>query len=176
MLDVELKNVISNTVLQTYSSGFISTRGSWVQYSYDFKIPTTCPSADIKISLKNALSASGGNDFYIDDITLEQLTPCVASDITTCPTGFLSIIQNNFEEFGISPNPSKGIFNIKLSTADKVAIHIFDSRGRNVFSESFNSKDITFNKELDLSTLSSGLYLMTVESDGKKETKKIIIE
>jgi hypothetical protein len=84
---VEIKDVSSNAVLQSYSTAFLSTEATWTQYTIDFKMPTTCTSSDIKIALKNIYSNNSGNDYFIDDIKLEKLSTCTATAISSCPTG-----------------------------------------------------------------------------------------
>ncbi|MFM9989701.1 M4 family metallopeptidase [Flavobacterium sp.] len=90
--------------------------------------------------------------------------------------GTLSTQENEFENFGVYPNPSNGLFNVVLSTSDKVNITLHDLRGRSIYNETFSSNGSVFNKELNFSTLSSGIYMLNVESEGKKASKKIIIK
>ncbi len=89
--------------------------------------------------------------------------------------GTLSAPENQFQNFGVYPNPSKGLFTVVLSTSEKVAITLHDLRGRSIYNETFSSNGSVFNKELNFSTLSSGIYMLNVESAGKKASKKIII-
>lgn len=84
---VEIKDVSSNAVLQSYSTAFLSTEATWTQYTIDFKMPTTCTSSDIKIALKSIYYNNSGNDYFIDDIKLEKLSTCTATAISSCPTG-----------------------------------------------------------------------------------------
>ncbi|WP_395057193.1 M4 family metallopeptidase [Flavobacterium sp.] len=89
--------------------------------------------------------------------------------------GVLSTTENQFESFGVYPNPSNGVFNLVLSTSEKVNITLHDLRGRSIYNETFSSNGSVFNKELNFSTLSSGIYMLNVDSAGKKASKKIII-
>lgn len=89
--------------------------------------------------------------------------------------GTLSAPENQFQNFGVYPNPSNGLFTVVLSTSEKVAITLHDLRGRSIYNETFSSNGSVFNKELNFSTLSSGIYMLNVESAGKKASKKIII-
>lgn len=90
--------------------------------------------------------------------------------------GTLGTNENRFENFAVYPNPSNGKFNIVLSTTDKVNVELFDIRGRSVYNQLFNASGVSFQQEIDLSKLSSGVYILNVESNGKKEAKRIIIE
>lgn len=90
--------------------------------------------------------------------------------------GTLSRGENSFEQFAVYPNPSKGKFNVVLSTSEEVKVEVFDIRGRSVYNQSHESQGAIFNKEIDLNTISSGVYILNIESAGKKEARRIIIE
>lgn len=90
--------------------------------------------------------------------------------------GTLSSVENQFEEFAVYPNPSNGKFAVKLSTLENVKVQVFDIRGRSVYNKTFENNGVSFNQELNLGSLTSGVYILNVESAGKKEGKRIIIE
>lgn len=89
--------------------------------------------------------------------------------------GTLSTNENNFETFNVWPNPSNGTVNIQLNTTEKVNVTLFDIRGRNVFNKVYSSTGSMFNQEVNFNALEKGIYLLNVESEGKKATKKLII-
>ncbi|WP_165764931.1 M4 family metallopeptidase [Flavobacterium davisii] len=89
--------------------------------------------------------------------------------------GTLGNEVNNFEKFEIFPNPSNGKFNIILSTDEEVKIQLFDLGGRNMFEKKYEVKGSEFNNEIDLSNISSGVYILNIESKNKKESRRIII-
>ncbi len=90
-------------------------------------------------------------------------------------TSALTNQENKFVNFNVSPNPSNGNFNIELSTSSKVDISLFDLRGRKIYQEKFSNNQPIFNQELNFSNLTSGLYILNVDSEGKKAAKKILI-
>ncbi|WP_136668197.1 M4 family metallopeptidase [Flavobacterium sp. H122] len=90
--------------------------------------------------------------------------------------GTLGNAQNSFDEFKVYPNPSNGSFNLVLSSSEKVNVEVFDLRGLLVFKKSFDSNGVSFNRQIDLNNLSSGVYILNVESAGKKEARRIIKE
>ncbi|CAM3694084.1 M4 thermolysin family metalloprotease precursor [Flavobacterium saliperosum S13] len=89
--------------------------------------------------------------------------------------GTLSTSENNFETFNVWPNPSNGNVNIQLNTSDKVNVTLFDIRGRKVYNNVFTSSGAMFSQEVNFNSLEKGIYLLNVESEGKKATKKLII-
>ena len=94
------------------------------------------------------------------------------NDVTVSET--LSTDRHDTINFSVFPNPSKnGIFNIKLNSATdaSTSISVYNLIGKKVFQNTLET-----NATINLSNLSSGLYLMEVNENGKTATKKIIIE
>ncbi|WP_338732335.1 reprolysin-like metallopeptidase [Mangrovimonas cancribranchiae] len=94
----------------------------------------------------------------------------------------ISIVENlstdefNFEVFNVYPNPSQGSFTVQLSTMDNVSLSMMDIRGRVVYNESFNNSNNTFIQQVNVGEIASGIYLLQVEAEGRKSTKKLIIK
>jgi hypothetical protein len=82
------------------------------------------------------------------------------------------------EELQVYPNPSKGIFNIKLSTLNiQTDIYLFDTTGKLIVRKSIskenNSGDLI---RIGSNNLSSGIYLVKIITNNKAVTKKVIVE
>ena len=91
-------------------------------------------------------------------------------------TGTLGNAETKFEDFSVSPNPSRGTVLLSLSATSDVKVSLYDLSGRSIYNKTFNNNSISFNQELKFDNLSKGVYLLNVESDGKKASKKLIIE
>lgn len=90
-----------------------------------------------------------------------------------------SLSQESFslQNLVIYPNPSQGKFTIEL-TADAstaVQLSIYDLRGRSLVKQEYDVYG-KFQKELDLSHLASGIYLLEISDGSRNLTKKIIKE
>jgi len=72
----------------------------------------------------------------------------------------------------ISPNPSKGIFNVQNNNNEKLDIHIFEVTGKVVY---VNTKTQSNNFTIDLSSLEKGVYFMNIKSNNHSFTKKIML-
>ncbi|MBI3509990.1 MAG: T9SS type A sorting domain-containing protein [Bacteroidetes bacterium] len=98
---------------------------------------------------------------------------CIGMDtaniiVLTC-TGVSQLENNN--DFIIYPDPSNGIFNLNSQTANG-EISVCNVLGEIIFQSKINSPIST----IDLSSQSSGIYLMTVKTEKKSFTQKIIIQ
>lgn len=65
-----------------YDSGPLSsgnTRLQWVRSTYEFRVPLDCSSVGraipARLAITNQSAIVNGNDFYIDDISVEDTTP-----------------------------------------------------------------------------------------------------
>lgn len=80
----------------------------------------------------------------------------------------LSVPDSEKNSFSVYPNPAQAKLFIK-STMDNFSISIKDINGRTVFtSENFNSN------EIDISTLTSGMYFINLNSSEGNITKKFL--
>jgi len=82
-------------------------------------------------------------------------------------TGIENIAANNVK---ISPNPSNGIFNIKVTDNSKVSVLITDISGRTVLNSNVNKQDFT----IDLTNQNSGIYFITLKINNKIYNSKLI--
>jgi thiol-disulfide isomerase/thioredoxin len=73
--------------------------------------------------------------------------------------------------FTLSPTISNGNFNLVLNKDAKADVSIYDLAGKQVYSNSFQTKNINLNVKL-----TNGIYIVNVKSEGKTSTKKIIIK
>ncbi len=81
-------------------------------------------------------------------------------------------------EFLVYPNPTSGNLNIKISGVLTVSnITIYDLSGKMLFNEMISAEDgqLGFERTLDLSNYSDGLYLLKLVDDQKTITKKIVV-
>jgi hypothetical protein len=76
-------------------------------------------------------------------------------------------------EIKIYPNPSKGQFNIDFINNKILAeIYVFNIQGMKVYQTSCKEQS---HKELDISYLPPGMYLIVIKTDNKVLREKLII-
>lgn len=86
----------------------------------------------------------------------------------------LSTLEINTIDFKVYPNPSNGVVTIQLvNLATDFSVEIYDALGREV---DFTKSDSTTDKSINLKNASKGIYYVTIVSENKQTTKKIMVE
>jgi subtilisin-like proprotein convertase family protein len=115
----------------------------------------------------------------------------LAADFSNVDTGTINswsvqvctqILTLRTEDFGLDqfvlyPNPGNGNFNIRFdsSSSNEIGVVVHDIRGREIFSRNYQNTG-TFEQNVQLSSVQSGVYLVTVKDGNRKEVKKLVIE
>ena len=72
------------------------------------------------------------------------------------------------------PNPTSGVFEINMDAqVQDVDVELYDSNGRIVYKDKFNSSSINSQK-IDISSLSNGIYFIRIKNEQFSQTEKII--
>lgn len=95
----------------------------------------------------------------------------VSDSRSTNPTNNGAIKFEN--EIQINPNPSKGIFNIRIEEfSGKVTVQVYDINSKVVFE--VKDEDFNIEKAIDLSRFRAGLYLLKVTGENLNYSQKLI--
>ena len=89
--------------------------------------------------------------------------------------GTLSAEPFDANYFSIFPNPSKGVFNMRMAAINEFDYDLYDITGKLIYQER-NIVPTNREYQLDLTSLSSGMYLLKIVSDGYQTTKKLILK
>ena len=85
----------------------------------------------------------------------------------------LGVEKNTLPGFSAYPNPvNNNTFTITSNSDSKKAFAVFNLLGKQVLSSSFSG----VKSDVDVSTISSGMYILKVTEDGKTATKKLVIK
>ena len=78
----------------------------------------------------------------------------------------------------LSPNPSRGIFNVSFEVPrySTVDITIANYLGKEVYSEQFNPQEDVFEKSIDISSNANGIYLLTIKTNTGLINKRVVIQ
>jgi len=84
--------------------------------------------------------------------------------------------------FGIYPNPATAdkkvtvLFDAKEKASNKGNVEVYDLTGKKVYSAELSNQAGFYKQDLNLSTLTSGNYLVKITYGGHSETKKLIVK
>jgi|GEM_PF-3021356 len=97
---------------------------------------------------------------------------------TTCIT--VGTVNPNEANLGLSlaPNPAQDRVNVAVSSLGNapVALSITDLQGKQYYFQESEAGQMEINHSLDVSTWSSGMYLVTIQSEGVTKHEKLIVE
>ncbi len=84
--------------------------------------------------------------------------------------------------FGIYPNPATAdkkvtvLFDVKEKAGNKGSVEVYDLTGKKVYAEELTNQAGFYRQDLNLSTLTSGNYLVKITYGGHSETKNLILK
>ncbi|MCW3127785.1 MAG: hypothetical protein JWO03_3443 [Bacteroidetes bacterium] len=120
-------------------------------------------------------AAGGGTyDSCIANFPLSRLYPYHLCS-TGHPAGISEVL--NGVNLGIFPNPNQGAFTVNISADDRIAgdMMVMDALGRTIHTQSL---DVTGTKQiaLDLGHISSGVYLLVINTANGKAVKQFSVK
>ncbi len=159
----------THTDLETVSVGGGNAANNWVpSTTNDWRketIDLANYAGEANVMFKFHNTNQYGSRIWIDDINLD---------------GVLSVdsFENAASSLFIYPNPTNGIVNLNFnSNSDNrdVQITVIDMLGRVVYKEPLGLVPSNYQKSIDLSRQSKGVYLVQVNTSDKTITKKIVV-
>ncbi|MCX6245847.1 MAG: C10 family peptidase [Bacteroidetes bacterium] len=86
--------------------------------------------------------------------------------------------QKAFEDFSIFPNPTSGLLNVHftMNEVQSVRIEVLSLKGELVYSQNYGSVSGSFDKQIDLSSLAKGVYILKMTSDQGITNNKIVVQ
>ena len=90
----------------------------------------------------------------------------------------LAINNHELSSFNIYPNPSSGFLNIEFTSknTENTEITLFDLLGRKIINKTYYNNEATFKETIDISSVSSGLYVLYVKNGNQISSKKVQIK
>jgi PKD repeat protein len=85
---------------------------------------------------------------------------------------------DNISQTQIYPNPSNGIFTLKMNLEEQrtIDIRVFNSLNKMVYQANKITAQREFQKDIDLGKYAKGIYYLHVNGDNMNEVKKIVIQ
>ena len=141
-----------------------SENSIWGQSVINLSSLGVVANSSIKLRWEFGSDGCNGNDgWYIDDIVIYNCSQ-------TLSINDLDFLNKNIN---IYPNPSEGVFTIKMKNILDFHYEIFDISGKLIT----NKIDVTVNSfEINLSKYAKGIYFLKLQSNKGVITKKLIIK
>jgi subtilisin-like proprotein convertase family protein len=123
-----------------------------------------------KINYTNSLSDAASDFFKVNIINASSAwLPNVVIPITI--ENNLSLIENETVQALIYPNPTNGKVTVSWFENLETNIDLFDLQGRIILSKKINTSDTV----VDLNEFSDGIYLISIQNEKIKTTRKIVL-
>ncbi|MFC2102157.1 T9SS type A sorting domain-containing protein [Bacteroidota bacterium] len=129
------------------------------------------------IVIDSAVAGGIGTTWF--NVTATNSDGCSAKDSVAITFKDCNAIDDPLNQFSysVSPNPSKGEFDIRIHTTEREIIswRITSSAGLIIHEQQDLPVNGTFIRDLDIRHLASGIYFLEIEREGKKVVEKIIL-
>lgn len=82
------------------------------------------------------------------------------------------------EDLNFYPNPSRDRLKVRFRVEEEgpLSVKVVDMSGKEVYQTSYDRFSGIFHETIDLEKQNAGVYLLEIESAGKRTTKKIVKE
>ena len=174
--DLNFKSLVAHPEMNAYSStsrffmaswkNKLAVSGSWMladnaSVNINGTVLTTS-FKDLNFGKKFPSWASLAGDIFIAQITRDGVS-----------TAATSSLEENSIQAKIYPNPANGIITIEVESGNLSGnIAIYSISGQKMISEQFSGSS----KRLDVSGFAKGIYLVSVTSNQKTSTQKLIVQ
>ncbi len=119
------------------------------------------------------VTAPSGVDSFYYEVRSYSNSTTYWDDLSFVKNATASLKNNAIEGFAAYPNPvNNNTFTITSNSNSKKAFAVFNLLGKQVLSSSFTG----VKSDVDVSNISSGMYILKVTEDGKTATKKLVIK
>lgn len=159
------RNISSGTINNSYFPSASDT-ADWKKYTISLNADQrNSPNLRFRFSF----TSGGGNNIYIDDFRITGTSSTVG----------LPTIEENVFDLTIYPNPTQGentYVGVFLDKSQIGSLYLTDIMGKRVIDLHqglINGNEHWFN--IDNTSLSSGIYFLTFETEGRRTTKKLIV-
>jgi len=142
--------------------------------SSTFTVPTTALTGTtrMRVTMKYNGTATSCETFSygeVEDYTVNIVTSA-QKELMVNDAFAETLGEPNQQDYIIYPNPAHNDLQIDLSTQRDAEVYLYDLFGRLVLAQPLNG----LNETIDLSSIESGVYLVTLNNDGKITTQRII--
>lgn len=88
---------------------------------------------------------------------------------------FLGTNDFEFDNFSMYPNPVNEALTVSFNTSSDVELNFYDIRGREVLNNTFKAQGSKFNQVVNVSSFSSGIYVIKIKSGSNTMFRKLVV-
>jgi len=148
--------------------------------THDITIPELVISdlpTGMRLVVNNNTAASAASDDGCGTYTSGETMDFVVrfNRAWTAGVGSIDMLKN----LVVYPNPSDGNFKLQFNTSATIKnlqISISNMTGQQILSENYSGVSGQFTKDMNLTSVSKGIYFLTVNADGQKIIRKIVLK
>jgi len=158
MLNTEIMDEVginANGGADSSVDGFMTIANDFDTYTTN-SFSFTATNTFVVVYIRSLFSVDGATEVFYDNFSLTE-------DV-------LSVNEFSTSNFKVYPNPSSDQIFIESNNLDISSVAIFDILGKEVY---FHNGAVD---KINVSSLSKGVYILNLNADGEKYTKKLIIE
>lgn len=155
-----------------------------VQFSNDYYWTTEGDGTFNDETLLDAIYTPGNNDILNGEVHLtlnaNPIEPCPQGDEDEMKLTIIELtgIDKNFQTLmiNVSPNPTSGVLSVEgmINSMEIVKLQLYNSIGEILFYGEFEPGKDKFNKQIDLSLLTNGVYYLKLTNGTDVKTIKVI--
>lgn len=92
-------------------------------------------------------------------------------------TAATSVSQNQLSNLHLYPNPAKSSVNFRIDNESIATVAVYNIIGHRVYYENLLNTQLHTQFEIDVSNLSNGIYMLTIEFlNSKRKTQKFVVQ
>lgn len=130
----------------------------------------TAPFATVLTSITSAQRNNAGcTDTNNNSLDFTAGLPVARNSSSTFNTCTLSTNQNQILGLQVYPNPTKNVLNISTDSNSTKTVQVYDMIGKEVINTQIEN-------QLNVSNLTTGMYVAKITEDGKTSTTKLVIQ
>ena len=162
--EMDLTIDVGDTVVWTWTDSFLHSVENYPSGS-SVETFNSGNHSGIGYTFSHTFTVEGSNDYYCG-----VHGTSMSGTITVEPS--LSVEDETLANFSMIPNPASNHLNIELSQALTTGdIKVYNLLGKQVVTKSFEN---TAHVQVDVSGLANGLYLVSIASENRIQTKRFI--
>lgn len=146
--------------------------------TFDWQFPDSL-AEDIRLKVEKLMREHGEHSRHMEVVIIKKVS--ISEEVGEFGKKAQVKASNQLELTDLSyyPNPAPdGRFKLRFNTPSEgeLSVKIFNLDGKEVFNRYFERYSGLFSETIDLSRQKEGVYLLEIQQDGKRLTRKVVVD